>query len=124
MAWLDENGLSHFLDKLKTYFLPLSGGTMTGTIKTNVAVSMRRAVDDSYVGLYGGTDATTWLAMYGKSNTSYPGYLRVKVSNGTSTKYLVFAPDGTATWGGNNLATETYVDNAIASITDADSQSY
>ena len=104
--------------------LPLSGGTMSGTIKTSAAISMRGSTDTSYVGIYGGTDATSWLAMYGKSNTSYPGWLRVKVSNGTSTKYLAFAPDGTATWGGNNLATETYVDNAIAAITDADSKSY
>lgn len=124
MAWLDENGLSHFLDKLKTYFLPLSGGTMTGTIKTNVAVSMRRSVDDSYVGLYGGTDATSWLAMYGKSHSTYAGWLRVKVSDGTNTKYLAFAPSGAATWGGENIATQAYVDAAIAAITDADSQSY
>ena len=105
-------------------YLPLAGGTVTGTILTAVAVSFRRSVDDSYIGLYGGTDATSWLAMYGKSHSTYGGWLRVKVSNGTSTKYLAFAPDGTATWGGETIATQAYVDAAIAAITDADSKSY
>lgn len=105
-------------------YLPLAGGTMTSTIQTSANVSMRRSADDGYVGIYGGTDATTWLAMYGKSNASYPGWLRVKISDGSATKYLAFAPDGTATWGGNNIATEAYVDSAIAAITDADSTGY
>lgn len=104
--------------------LPLSGGTMSGTIKTSVAIALRGATDTSYVGIYGGTDAASWLAMYGKSNSSYPGWLRVKVSDGTNTKYLALSPSGAATWGGENIATESYVDSAIAAITDADSKSY
>lgn len=105
-------------------FLSLSGGTMTGTIRTSSAVSMRGDTDTSYVGVYGGTDATSWVAIYGKSHSTYAGHLRVKCSNGTNTAYLDLAPDGTGTWAGNALATQAWVTSQINSITDADSTGY
>ena len=51
MALLDNTGLSYFLEKLKSFFLPLSGGTMTGRItsSTNVALQLDRDSGDTYV---------------------------------------------------------------------------
>ena len=80
--------------------LPLSGGTMTGTIKKSSDVI--QGTDDTLtVRINGGTTYANgaFLLLYGKSNASYGGYFYLRATDGTSIKDLHGRPDGTLTWG-------------------------
>ena len=83
--------------------LPLSGGTLTGAI-TRAGNFVKNVNDTSVVTFYGGTDNNSAsINLYGKSNAN-AGKFEIKASDGTNTKYLSGLPNGTLTWGGNNIA--------------------
>ena len=46
--------------------------------------------------------------LYGKDEASYKGQGKLRVTDGTNTKELILKPDGTFTWGGNNVITTKY----------------
>ena len=89
--------------------LPLSGGTMTGTIKSSNTTTVIANSDSSNLGFYGGTawNKGAYALLRGKDSTN-SGWIELYTHDGTNTKGLVLKPDGTATWGGNNILTNNY----------------
>ena len=92
-------------------YLPLSGGTLTGTLYTkdiyidNAAI--RSKADTQPTLIYGGVG---WAhgaqgAFYGKDHNDYPGFFTFRADNGTLAKMLTGKPDGTLTWDSKDVAT-------------------
>ena len=82
--------------------LPLTGGTMTGTLKTSSSIT--KSNDSSYLDV---TGATAWnkgayLSLSGK-DSDRGGRFDLSAHDGTNNKVLVGKPDGTLTWGNNNI---------------------
>ena len=98
------------VEDLTSTCLPLSGGTMKGTVKTSNTSTMMQVKDDSYIGIYGGTayNKGAYGVFYGVDNADNPGSAAIQTydADGNS-KRLILKPDGTATWGGKDLLTTT-----------------
>ena len=84
--------------------LPLSGGTMTGTIKTTQGLALAQDTTSNYTGVYGGTAHNTgaYLGLYGKDNTS-AGMFTLASSDGTTTNRLQGHLNGKLTWCGKDI---------------------
>ena len=90
-------------------FLPLSGGTMTGAIKTSFEEFIRSSTNDSGVRIYGGTGYGngSYISLRGK-DYSEKGIFTICANDGTNNKLLKGSPDGTLTWSNNNVLTDNY----------------
>ena len=91
-------------EAVKTNFLKLDGGTMTGSIKKGGGYFIENIGTNG--ALFISNDAThnfTNFGVYGTNHESYPNVFLVKCSDGTNTKYLMGYPDGRFTWGGKNV---------------------
>lgn len=100
-AIADKNGL-----KIDETYLPLTGGKMTGPLKSS-AVEFIISGDDSSkaVSVSGGNrwgDGAT-IVLRGKNNSVKPGECAINVSDGEKTNMLKLLPDGTFTWGGKHV---------------------
>jgi hypothetical protein len=85
-------------------FLPLSGGTMSGTIKRNGFLA-QNIVDDNLLIIRGGTDATSaFLGLCGK-NHSNKGMAYFCATDGTNTTNFCVLPEGYATLAGSRVIT-------------------
>lgn len=86
-------------------YLPLSGGTMTGTISTTNENAIQMSTDTGRLLLHGGAGyghgAT--IRFNGKSYSPDPGEFVLIASNGTTSKELSGCPDGTLTWNGQSV---------------------
>lgn len=82
--------------------LPLTGGKMTGTIRSSQEGILVGDTDASSVRISGGTswDNGGSVVVYGKSHSSNPGKFRLKADDGSKESLLEGSPDGTLTWGG------------------------
>ena len=90
---------------LPANYLPLSGGTMTGTLVSTQAITVRQNADNASSQVYGGTDGTSSkLVLFGKANSTYPGVFSLEARNGSNVKSLYGTPDGTLSWGGEQVA--------------------
>ena len=89
-------------------FLPLAGGTMTGSIVTDNP--FKPPTDDTVLGVYGGTDydSGSALQVFGKDNSTYAGWFSLRASDGINSKILVGKPDGTFTWDGKSIPERSY----------------
>ena len=114
----DGNG-----NQIDTTYLSLSGGTMTGTIVSNVsfgtpAISM--STDDNACFVFGGSGRNKGarIGLNGKDSSSYGGCFTISADNGTNTKQLQGSPDGTLTWDGKTVivGTEATETTTFASI--------
>lgn len=107
----DGNG-----DDIASTYLPLSGGTMTGSIKlasSGNVISLD--VDNSGIFLRGGMDGTSaYLNLYGKNNASYAGHFSLTAYDGTNRKTLAGLPDGTLTWANANVLTDATVGTVVS----------
>lgn len=87
-------------------YLPLSGGTMTGSIVATALDTIKRASGGGTLRLLGGTSFTnsSSLTLHGGAQADYPGQIQLRActSDGTS-KNLVCKPDGTLTWDTKNV---------------------
>lgn len=91
-------------------YLPLSGGTLTGTITSNVNNIIKRNVTDDILSLRGGTDVSNGarFELYGGTRSVNPGSFLLTASIDSSTyKQLLGKPDGTLTWGGQSIQTSS-----------------
>ena len=87
-------------------YLPLSGGTMTGTLVSTQAISFRQNGENASLQLYGGTDSTSSrLILFGKANSTYPGAFSLEARDDSNAMSLYGAPSGTLIWGGNDIIT-------------------
>ena len=87
-------------------YLPLSGGTLTGTIVAGEGNIIKRGVTNSMLSLYGGNSSTDGarLELYGGTRNVNPGSFHVIASIDSSTyKAFLGKPDGTLTWNGQNV---------------------
>jgi hypothetical protein len=104
-AIADKNG-----KKIDETYLPLTGGTMTGGIKSNIGefsiTSVNNANAISISGGAGWGKGASFVAR-GKDNPSYPGTFACNASNGEKNISLSGWPDGTLTW--DNKAVEHVV---------------
>ena len=83
--------------------LALSGGTMTGIITRN-GFFAKNSVDNGYIEILGGTDETSsYICIYGKNHSTSPGTVNIRAYDGTNSSYLKLVPNGTLTWGGNDI---------------------
>lgn len=100
-AIADKNGL-----KIDETYLPRTGGTMTGGIRTDMEEFSIRAVDNKRtITICGGKswdDGASFVAR-GKEHPRYPGEFICKAKNGEKEILLLGKADGTLTWGGNDV---------------------
>ena len=93
-----------FINMLESY-LPLSGGTMIGTISTANENAIQMSTDTGRLLLHGGAGyghgAT--IRFNGKSYSPDPGEFVLIANNGTTSKELRGCPDNTLTWGGQSV---------------------
>jgi hypothetical protein len=83
-------------------YLPLAGGSMTGT-------KINRNVDTSKLVLGGGSTGGALLEIYGKNFSDEPalkGGFAVYTNDGTNSKVFKGVPNGTLTWGNANVLTD------------------
>ena len=86
--------------------LPLSGGTMTGAIRTS-GDRINCTKDDYWVRINGASeyDKGASLLVTGKDFDGYNGSWKLKASNSTVSASLDGSPNGTLTWNGKNVET-------------------
>ena len=116
--YLDKDGLTRFKEKLLTEvderieansggdFLPLSGGTMTGNLKSSSkSWSIQKTTTDGNLTLRGGTsiDNGAILVLGGKDDSTYLGQFFIRATNASANSSLVGYPDGKLTWGGKHI---------------------
>ena len=107
-GWSSEPASQAYVQNEISGYLPLSGGTMTGSIVTNSP--LKTPTDDTALGVYGGTDYDNGSALqvFGKDNASYPGWFSIRASDGVNNKIFVGKPDGTLTWSGQSIPDRSY----------------
>ena len=98
------NGNKGALTSEQTGCLPLSGGTMTGTVTFTVPAVINQATATSYTTIRGGTTnsdgARLVLTSKGDSDT---GAFKLYAQDGTNSPYLVGKANGALTWGGKEV---------------------
>ena len=98
---------SNLSETVKSKFLQLSGGTVTGAVAINRADGHIYKKDASgRLLLRGGTStATDGASIYltGKDYSSGASTFQVRCHDGTNDKSFIAKPDGTLTWGGNSV---------------------
>lgn len=93
------------LDGINTAdYLPLSGGTMTGTITFNNSGTITSNADNYAVTLCGGTNAFDGSVLYllGQNEAGQGGFT-LRAQNQNDSTSLSGTADGTLTWGGDDL---------------------
>ena len=106
IAISDISGLQKALDGKaeSSLYLPLAGGTMTGTITSetedtiNGSSASGRVAISGYMGLEGAR-----LYLHGKSFPNTPGEWFIYAADGSKQQYLNAKPNGTLTWSGKNI---------------------
>lgn len=93
-------------NKIHETYLPLTGGKMTGPIKSSMADFFITGDDSSKSVLVSGGNG--WgdgasIVVRGKNNSVKPGECAINVSDGEKTNMLKLLPDGTFTWGGKHV---------------------
>lgn len=108
--YTDSSGSSWTPWKKLSDCLPLTGGIMTGTIRSDLEGLIVGNTDTSAVRISGGTNWNSGasLVVCGKEHETYPGVFRIKASDGTDTHILLGGPDGTLTWGGKNVLNNSF----------------
>jgi hypothetical protein len=109
-----------------TSYLPLAGGTMTGTITANGSV-LKNSSDTNAITIRGGTDNTSsWIGMWPKNHATTPGVIQLRTSDGTNNASLLCYPDGTITWNNKAVATDvnTGSTNGTISVNGSDVSVY
>ena len=105
MKWSDEKQ-----QYIVQNFLPLSGGTMTGSVTSNMSAPIISNTGTSgRVTIGGGTAYNTgaYVWLYGKDHSSEPGYFDIDARDGVQYKRLTGKPDGTLTWDGQTIQTSS-----------------
>lgn len=105
-------------------YLPLAGGTITGSILSTINYPLKSSVDDSLLALCGGTEWTAGAALElsGKDRSTGSGNFLLKAQNSDARANLTGKPDGTLTWNNKNIVRTINGNDADASGNIAPSQ--
>lgn len=91
---------------VKTQYLPLSGGTLTGALKgSSTSWGIQKTTTDGDLTLRGGTsiDNGAVLVLGGKDSTTYNGQFFIRATGESENSSLAGYPNGTLSWGGKNI---------------------
>lgn len=115
---LYQNIVKALQENAKDACLPLSGGTMTGTIKQTNQFALSRTTDDTRLEILGGTSAADGASLYldGVNSFNEPGTFSLTArDNNGNIKQLRGEPNGSLTWGGKDVITSAggTVDNVL-----------
>lgn len=108
----DGNG-----NQIDTTYLPLAGGTMTGVIKSSVETILARNSNDENILIAGGSSWSNgaYLSLCGKDRTGgLSGQFSLYAKDGVAANALTGKPNGTLTWGGNNVLTNATVGTIVS----------
>ena len=96
-------------------YLPLAGGTMAGTITAGITDILKSSANDSRLVLMGGTaySSSASLLLRGGNASSNAGGFELRSQDGSATTTLVGKPDGTLTWGGNQLGIQKNTNQGV-----------
>lgn len=104
----DASKVNQLAEALGKY-LPLSGGTMTGTIASSAEVVLKKTADDSELAILGGSDKTSSrLILCGKDSTT-SGKFNLIAQNASGICELLGNADGNLTWNGKDVVRITHV---------------
>lgn len=95
-------------------YLPLSGGTLSGTLQFSPEIGLiRKTVDGGSLALLGGSTygRGAEIVIYGKDSAN-DGSFSIRARNASNTRSLNGSTDGTLTWDGKNV--ETNISNTTA----------
>lgn len=96
-------------------YLPLAGGTMTGSIVSTTLYNLRNADNTTQMTILGGSDggATSGakLILSGADHAN-AGDFNLQAGNANGYKQLIGKPDGTLTWDGKDVCVVDSVDNS------------
>lgn len=110
-VYINASGVTTACTSSLTDYLPLAGGTMSGVITRNGILAQSGNTSGS-IAIQNGTAASGGggIWMYGASNTN-AGKVRLQAYDSTNKKYCALDAngDGTLTWCGNELATDSNV---------------
>lgn len=95
------------INTIKSTYTPRSGTTMSGTLTFSIDNVLKQHDNISTLTIFGGMTANEGgnISLYGMSHSSNPGGFTIRANDGTTSKQLIAKPDGTFTWGGNNIIT-------------------
>lgn len=96
---------TEFVNSRLGNYLSLTGGTMTGTIVLSTPESVKRNIDNGSLVLNGGNTGGAYLTLSGKDRAPSNGVFAINANNGTNNVSFQGKPDGTLTWGGQNILT-------------------
>lgn len=90
---------------LANNYLPLSGGTMSGTIVSNNGITIRNETDTAAIRIQGGINSNHGAALLltGKDNSAFSGSFVLQAHDGTNYKNLTGVSDGTLKWDGKEV---------------------
>ena len=101
-------------------FLPLAGGTMTGTITSSSLPVIQNTDNSSVTTIAGGQNTNSQsgakLMLHGADNTNAGSFI-AQAGNGNGYKQLTGKPDGTLTWGNSNVAVMGTLQNGHGILT-------
>lgn len=89
-------------------YLKLSGGTLNNNaVILGAGTIIGNKLDTSYTQINGGTATANGatINLFGKSESTRPGYFYLTANNGTTSKKLEGRPDGTLLWNNKNVIT-------------------
>lgn len=90
-------------------YLLLAGGTMTGAIVSTVDTILKKSTTTGSLIVLSGTNENSVsganIVLRGGEHASNPGEFTIHAGNGNGYKQLIGKPDGTLTWGGNDIFT-------------------
>jgi len=106
-------------------YLPLSGGTMTGTIESTVDTILKKSTTTGSLIVLSGDNSNSGsganIVLRGGGHASNPGEFTLHAGNGNGYKQLVGKPDGTLTWDETDIFT---VGNSPVSFTSSATRNY
>ena len=107
MKWSDEKQ-----QWIVNNFLPLSGGTMTGTIETSSSQAIKKTDNDNYIqfnsGIATADGSNLVMCAKGYSGGLGAGAFQLTARDSNTYKILYGKPDGTLTWDGKSIPDRSY----------------
>lgn len=113
-GWVKDVLADYAITSALSAYLPLAGGTMTGTITSTTQTTIKHSSNTASTQILGGTSANygAYLRLDGQTGT-YKGGFRLAANDSSSgsrvTTLLYGTPAGSLTWGGKELATQEWV---------------